>query len=545
MQAQAPTAPIVLIGLMGAGKSTVGPFVARRAGRRFIDADVALEQRSGRRIADIFATDGEAAFRALEHDVLAELLADPSGPVIGAGGGAVSAEANRALLVDAGAAVVWLDAAPATLAARVGEDVDRPMLAGGALAALTRLAEQRRPAYEAAATVRVDAGRGVPEQVAEGVLRALRASAPAVLAPEPAQRVTVGLGERSYPVVVGAGALRELASLLPAATRKVAVVSQAGVLDGAGVDLTAVLPVEHRVFLLGDGEEAKVLASVEHLCRQWAQWGLSRLDTVVAVGGGVVTDVAGFAAAVYHRGVPVLHVPTTLLGQIDAAIGGKTGVNLPEGKNLVGAFWQPAAVLCDTDTLIGLPERDYLAGLGELAKYHFLGGGALDTASLPERVYRSVRIKAEVVSGDEREDGRRAILNYGHTLAHALEIAGTFGLRHGEAVAIGLPFAAHLAHGLERIDGARVDEHYRVLRAYGLPDRLPEGIDVEELLQLMGRDKKALRGLTFVLERGSPTTGYDVEVVEGVDADRVRAAFAAMAAHHHADAHRARPAVQP
>ncbi|MEZ5234857.1 MAG: 3-dehydroquinate synthase family protein [Acidimicrobiales bacterium] len=386
------------------------------------------------------------------------------------------------------------------------------MLAGGALAALTRLAEQRRPAYG-----RHHAGRrrrSVPSRWRRACCTGLRAGAWPCFRPR--ARPTGHRGPRwaQLPVVVGAGALRELASLLPAATRKVAVVSQAGVLDGAGVDLAAVLPVEHRVFLLGDGEEAKVLASVEHLCRQWAQWGLSRLDTVVAVGGGVVTDVAGFAAAVYHRGVPVLHVPTTLLGQIDAAIGGKTGVNLPEGKNLVGAFWQPAAVLCDTDTLIGLPERDYLAGLGELAKYHFLGGGALDAASLPERVYRSVRIKAEVVSGDEREDGRRAILNYGHTLAHALEIAGTFGLRHGEAVAIGLPFAAHLAHGLERIDGARVDEHCRVLRAYGLPDRLPEGIDVEELLQLMGRDKKALRGLTFVLERGSPTTGFDVEVVE-------------------------------
>jgi 5-deoxy-5-amino-3-dehydroquinate synthase len=289
------------------------------------------------------------------------------------------------------------------------------------------------------------------------------------------------------------------------------------------------LPIEHRVFLLGDGEAAKTLGSVEQLCRQWAQWGLSRADAVVAVGGGIVTDVAGFAAAVYHRGVAVIHVPTTLLGQIDAAVGGKTGVNLPEGKNLVGAFWQPTAVLCDTDTLITLPAREYLAGMGELAKYHFLGGGQLDALPLPERVYQAVRIKAEVVAGDEREGGRRAILNYGHTLAHALEIAASFDLRHGEAVAVGLLFAAHLAHGLERIDRSRVEEHYRVVRAYGLPDRLPSGVEPDELIGLMARDKKALRGLTFVLESGDHANGYGVEVVEGVEAGAVRAALTTMA----------------
>lgn len=525
MHAQPPTAPIVLIGLMGAGKSTVGPLVARRTGRPFVDADAALEARTGRRIADIFATDGEAAFRTIESDVLEQLLGRPDHPVIGAGGGAVLAERNRAVLRRAGAAVVWLDAGPAVLAERVGQDADRPLLAAGAVEALTRLAAERAPAYAAAATHRVEAGRGVPEQVAEAVLRALRHGAQPVLDGEPSQRIVVALGDRSYPVVVGAGALAELPSLLPAGTRKVAVVTQAAI--GVEVDL----PVEHRTFALGDGEEAKTLASVEQLCREWARWGVSRADAVVAVGGGVVTDVAGFAAAVYHRGIPVVHVPTTLLGQIDAAVGGKTGVNLPEGKNLVGSFWQPAAVLCDTDVLIGLPVRDYRAGLGELAKYHFLGGGALDACSLPERVFRSVAIKAEVVSGDEREGGRRAILNYGHTLAHALEIAGTFDLRHGEAVAIGLPFAAHLAHGLGRIDAARVDEHYRVLAAYGLPDRLPAGVDAEDLLALMARDKKALRGLTFVLEAGSPERGYDVEVVDGVDPERVRAALATMVAY--------------
>jgi 5-deoxy-5-amino-3-dehydroquinate synthase len=251
----------------------------------------------------------------------------------------------------------------------------------------------------------------------------------------------------------------------------------------------------------------------------------------VAVGGGVVTDTAGFAASIYHRGLPVVHVPTTLLGQVDAAIGGKTGVNLPEGKNLVGAFWQPSVVLCDTDTLVTLPEREYRSGMGELAKYHFLGGGDLDRLALPPRVARSVAIKAEVVSGDERESSTasaaglrsRDVLNYGHTLAHALEIAGDFDLRHGEAVAIGLLFAAELACDLGRIDVARVAEHRRVVAAYDLPDRLPPGADPGRLVELMGRDKKARRGLTFVLDgpRG-------VEPVPDVPREAIDRAFDAL-----------------
>jgi 5-deoxy-5-amino-3-dehydroquinate synthase len=308
-----------------------------------------------------------------------------------------------------------------------------------------------------------------------------------------------------------------LPDVLPSGTRRAAVVSQASI--PVAVDPA----VEHRSFLIGEGEPAKSLATVESLCREWAAWGLSRADCVVAVGGGVVTDVAGFAAAVYHRGVPVVHVPTTLLGQVDAAIGGKTGVNLPEGKNLVGAFWQPAAVLCDTDTLASLPEREYRSGMGELAKYHFLGGGDLDRLSLPSRVARAVAIKAAVVSGDEREGGRRAILNYGHTLAHALETAGQFDLRHGEAVAIGLVFAAELGRLLGRIDDDRVGEHRRVVAAYGLPGQLPARADSEELIELMGRDKKALRGLTFVLDGPA-----GVEPVIGVERGQVEAALRAV-----------------
>jgi 5-deoxy-5-amino-3-dehydroquinate synthase len=336
--------------------------------------------------------------------------------------------------------------------------------------------------------------------------------------------VEVAVPGGAYPVVVGAGARKELAALVPEGTKRVAVVTQAGI----GVDVDP--GREHEVFTVSDGEAAKSLATVEELCRAWSRWGLTRKDAVVAVGGGVVTDVGGFAAAVYHRGVPVVHVPTTLLGMVDAAIGGKTGVNLPEGKNLVGAFWQPSAVVCDTDTLATLPERERRSGAGEMAKYHFLTGDDLSGLPIDERVAACVRIKADVVAADEREDPSntrgRAALNYGHTLAHALETAGRYDLRHGEAVAIGLMYAAELARLLGRIDDARVTAHERVVAGdYGLATALPPGVDHGELVMLIARDKKAVDGLTFVLDGPG-----GMEVVAGVSPDDARTALDRLAA---------------
>jgi 5-deoxy-5-amino-3-dehydroquinate synthase len=330
--------------------------------------------------------------------------------------------------------------------------------------------------------------------------------------------VEVPLGVRSYDVVVGDGARHHLPAVLPPGVRRAAVVTQAGV--GVSVDPGC----ESRVFVIGDGETAKSMATVENLCSQWAQWGLTRGDVVVAVGGGLVTDVAGFAASVYHRGVPVVFVATTLLAQIDAAIGGKTGVNLPEGKNLVGSFWQPTAVLCDTEVLRTLPDREVRNGFGELAKYRFLGlategATSLEDPALPETVAACVAIKAAVVAEDERESGRRAILNYGHTLAHALEIDGGFDLRHGEAVAIGLVFAARLGHALGRIDADAVNRHVDVVAGYGLPTTLPLGARPVDLVALMARDKKAIDGLTFVLDGAhgvEPVSGVAVETVTRV-----------------------------
>lgn len=329
--------------------------------------------------------------------------------------------------------------------------------------------------------------------------------------------VDVALAERSYSVWVGAGVRSRLASVMPVGARRAAVITQGAV--GWSVDSG----IEQTVFTVEGTEEAKSMASVERLCREMSAAGFTRSDVIVAVGGGVVTDLAGFVAAVYCRGIRYVSVATSLLAQVDAAVGGKTGVNLPEGKNLVGAFWQPHAVLCDTDCLATLPRRELRSGHGELAKYHFLGGHDLDALDMDERIAAAVRIKADVVAADEREGDRRAVLNYGHTLAHAIETAGRYDLRHGEAVAVGLVYAAEVAHRLGRIDEARVAEHRAVVAGYGLPTRLPALLEDDELMALFSRDKKAIDGVTFVLDsvRG-------IETVVGVPETVLREALAAI-----------------
>lgn len=370
------------------------------------------------------------------------------------------------------------------------------------------------------------------------------------------RRVTVTL-DPSYDVIIGPDAIGELAGLV-APYRRVVVVTQSRLQELYGSSLDGALGDDAWVEVMGDGESAKSFTTVETLCRAFAAGGLLRGDAVVALGGGVVGDTAGFAAAVYHRGVAVLQVPTTLLAQVDSAIGGKTAVNLAEGKNLVGAFHQPVAVLADTATLGTLPDAEYRCGLGEVAKYALMPEGAAlvevlrlqldrvlarDPEVLAELVAVCVEIKAAVVAADPLErTGVRATLNFGHTFAHALETStasvgtgtgatGTGGvvpLAHGEAVAIGLIFDAHLAHALERVGLDVVDRVHGVVAGLGLPVLVPPGmgeagVDREELLALMRRDKKAAGGLTFVLPGADGLT-----VVDDPPARALDAAFAAV-----------------
>ena len=325
-------------------------------------------------------------------------------------------------------------------------------------------------------------------------------------------RIDVRLPGREYPVLIGHGVIQDIASFLPPSARKAVIITQ------SGIPANLALPIESKTVIIGQGESTKSLATIESLSQEFADMGITRNDVIIGVGGGMVTDIAGFAASTWHRGTSVIHVATSLLAMVDAAIGGKTGVNLPQGKNLVGAFWQPSAVFCDLDLLASLPERELRCGLGEVAKYHFLTGDDLLALSLDERVARCVGIKGSFVEQDERESGKRAFLNYGHTLAHALETVGNHQLAHGEAVAIGLIFAAHLARALGRIDDARVDYHELVVgQTYSLQTRMPAGLDIDALLAAMARDKKALNGLTFILD--SP---QGLEIVAGISAEVVR-----------------------
>jgi 3-dehydroquinate synthase len=521
---------------MGSGKSTVGRALAEQLGRPFVDSDDVVEAHAGMTVRDVFAQHGEPTFRALERRALADLCGSPDPIVIGCGGGVVVDPENRRLLRGSGT-VVLLTAAPATLVDRLEGAESRPLLSADPRATLERHAETRGPAYEAVAdlTIATD-GRRIDE-VVDAILEALpgdRGRDDLDDGVAEVRRVRVALGMRSYDILIGSGGLRHVGDLL-ADRRRAAVVSQAAVADVHGDDLLASLTaadIEARLLLLDDGEEAKTLTTIERLARELADWGLLRSDVIVALGGGVVGDTAGFLAATYYRGVDLVQLPTTLLAQVDAAIGGKTAVNLPEGKNLIGVFHQPIAVICDIATLTSLPDREYRAGLGEVLKYALLGDeelrslvetvpdelAARDPALLTEVVARCAAIKANVVELDELErSGRRATLNLGHTLGHALERAGGHSLLHGEAVAIGCVYAYELAARIGRVPEVEVARVRQLAERLDLPVTTEIG-PASDLLAYMYRDKKAAGELTFVLPGPDGVTRVEVPESIAVDA---------------------------
>ncbi len=501
-----------LVGMMGSGKSTVGPLLAERLGFTFVDVDAEIERQSGRTIPDLFAGEGEAGFRRWEAQVLQTLTQRP-GLVLATGGGAVLDPANwRAMR--AGGLVVWLQAPLDLLWQRVAGDAHRPLLAGpDARARFERLAQSRTPLY-AQADVVVDAS-GPPHEVVEAIVAAL---APWQVGET---RLEVALGDRSYPVVVGVGCLDQLGRLCreQGLQGKALLVTDATVeplyaqralrsLAQAGLAAScAVIPA---------GESAKELATVTRLYEAAVEARLDRRSFVVALGGGVVGDIAGFVAATYLRGIPFVQVPTTLLAQVDASVGGKVGVNLPQGKNLVGAFHQPRLVLADVATLRSLSRRELLSGLAEVIKSGLIADAPLvhlvaerraqllaaHPPTLLEAVRRSVQVKAAVVAQDEREDGLRAILNFGHTFGHALEtLTGYQRYTHGEAVAIGMVAAAHLSAQLGLISTAEAQWVAELIAATGLPTHTD--VDPEAWLAAMSRDKKAVNGhLRFVVLEG-------------------------------------------
>lgn len=529
---------VALIGLSGAGKSSVGRALAHRLGWRFADTDAIVEASAGMSVAEVFAAEGEPGFRARELSALREALRDRD-PVVVACGGGLPVQPQAWELLRRRATVVWLDGPDDVLVGRLGPAGDRPLLHGDPHAKLRELRAAREGVF-AGADLRVDVRDGDVEDIADRVEDAVSGARLHRAAPDVsrAASVRVDLGDRAYDVVVGAGVSRGVADVLPSATRRVAVVADIAVLPLARRVLADVRASGRFgvIMAVRGGERLKAWGKAGRIVNRMAALRLERGDAVVAVGGGTVGDVAGFAAASYLRGIAVVHVPTTLLAMVDSAVGGKTGVNLARGKNLAGAFWQPHGVVCDVEALRTLPRRQRLAAMAEILKYamilpapeltaileaeleSLLAGDADVTA---RAVLASCAHKARVVEGDEREAGPRQVLNYGHTAGHALEAAtGYEALLHGEAVALGMRVAGRLSvavTGCPRDDIAWQDD---LLARCGL-DRIRVKADPQRVLALTAGDKKARGGAArwVLLERrGHATPGHSVDDLQALGA---------------------------
>ena len=516
----------VLIGFMGAGKSSAAAELAGAIGTSALDSDALLAERFGQPVAREFELRGEAAFRAAEEELVCELLARAGEEgVVSLGGGSVLSERVRAALQ--GHVTVLLDVDPELAWARLQGSPhgvqERPL--ARERDSFVALGERRRPLYEQLADAFVPA-------LAPGSMPRLLSSLRALaLAPQGTRLLWAAAASGEYPALIGAGLLehaqrRGLWSTWPLARSR----SRAHCVtdETVGGLYASRLGELASTVSIPPGERHKTLAQAERVWRELIAAGATRADHLVALGGGVVGDLAGFCAATYQRGVPVVHVPTTLVAQVDSAYGGKTGVDMPEAKNYIGAYHQPAAVLVDADTLATLPAAELAAGWVEVLKTALIAGGRLwQRVAAGERVdgemiLACARTKLAVVAADERDGGRRQVLNLGHTVGHAIETAtGYERYRHGEAVGVGLLAA------LELSGQAALREHVRsLLQAHGLPVSF-QGASVEAVLAALGKDKKRLGArVPFVLVRAPGEVDFGCEV----DGEELRAAVGELAA---------------
>ncbi|HJU99570.1 MAG TPA: bifunctional shikimate kinase/3-dehydroquinate synthase AroKB [Burkholderiaceae bacterium] len=527
---------VFLVGLMGAGKTTIGRILARKLGLKFIDSDHEIEARTGASIPWIFEIEGEQSFRRREAEVIRELTAQ-QGIVLATGGGAILNPDSRAYLKARGT-VIYLRASVNSILARTAHDKNRPLLqTADPRRKLEELMALRDPLYQEVAHMVIDTGRPNVQSMVQTILtelegQACQAAPDCVTQAEPSMSeqttilLNVDLGERSYPIAIGPQLLHDGALLARhVGGRKVAIVTNTTIaplylarleeqLRAAGKDVSSIV--------LPDGEEHKNWASLMHIFDTLLANKADRKTTLVALGGGVIGDLTGYAAASYMRGIDFIQVPTTLLSQVDSSVGGKTGINHPLGKNMIGAFYQPRAVIADTATLETLPDRELSAGLAEVIKYGAIIDApffdwieaniaklvARDKAALAYAIARSCEIKADVVRQDEREGGLRAILNFGHTFGHAIEAGMGYGQwLHGEAVGCGMVMAADLSHRMGLVDAATVERVRALVAAAGLPVKAPD-LGVARWLELMEVDKKNEGGaIKFILLKplGAPS----------------------------------------
>lgn len=502
--------PLILNGFMATGKSTVGALVARTTGRPFIDLDRLIESEAGASIENLFATRGEAAFRALESACLERVLDEAKRtahpPVIAVGGGALLSRPMRLRALDE-CVVVTLEGSPAELTRRALRQGQRPLLSGpNPEQRVSELLALRAPAY-AEAHARISC---------ENPLETVAAAVREIWSRD---ELAVGAGEDSYGVQTGLGFASGRIGALVAESPVCVLVSDKTVAPLHAAPIEAALRATGARLVrvdLDPGEAHKHIASIERIWHAALEGGADRKATFVGLGGGVVTDMTGFAAATWLRGVRWVGIPTTMLSMVDASVGGKTGVDLASAKNAVGAFWQPRGVLCDVHYLSTESARGFISGLAEVVKTALIGDAALfelleaqaervvarDADLTAEIVRRSIRVKARIVSFDQRESGLRAVLNLGHTVGHALEAqAGYSALTHGEAVSLGLVAALRLGEALGQTPRDLSERTLALLRRLGLPASLA-GQPLAEAATLVGHDKKrAGSNVKFVFAR--------------------------------------------
>ena len=558
---------VVLIGFSATGKSVLAPYIAHLLDWTVIDIDIEIERKAGRPIPEIFEREGETGFRAREQGAVRDAAAR-DGVVVATGGGVWLAAENRSLLADGGF-VVALEARAATILARYAETEQgatevRPMLTGADPRRRVETLKAARQPFYALSDLTVHTDEMEIDEAVSEIVDAVRRRSKSALASDARLREMRNGPGIDPPPVVDFGS--DLGCVVDAGSARYPVYCAWGLLGRCG-DILDRLGLDGRVFLIADqavieshgatalksiessgrtvesyavpsGEASKSLSSLEALYGWLSSCRAERRDVIFALGGGVTTDLAGAAAATYLRGMPLVHAPTTVLGMVDAAIGGKVAIDLPSGKNLVGAFYQPRAVLADAATLATLPPRELRSGFAEVIKHGFIcdepmlnlldesADALLDPAAahrdearrqlLVDIITRNQAIKAAVVSADERESDIRAILNYGHTLGHAIEaVTGYSAVLHGEAVAMGMVAVAEMACSLCLIDEALVTRHRRLIERFGLPTQGPAGLGRAEIVEAMSRDKKVVGGKQrwVLLESiGNPIVRDDVPV---------------------------------